>query len=358
MSPKDIQWLENRLFRDIERILENSGQLTPAKSRTIFTLGRMAAAAIMLFMLATGGLLWRNYFLKKEVPKTQLSNQRFKNDIPPGTEKAILTLANGSTIVLDSARDGLLGQQGKSKLLKFKNGQIAYQSLDPKKEKLESPLVGYNTVRTPRGGQYQVLLADGSSVWLNAASSLRFPTSFSGRSREVELTGEAYFEVAKNPAMPFKVHIAFSEKDAQGMDVQVLGTHFNINAYPDESAVKTTLLEGSVKVTRGDEYSLLEPGNQSQVDRSGNMKFIAASNVEEAVAWKNGMFNFKSADIETIMRQISRWYDVDISYQKPVSERFYAEISRNTNISNVIKMLELTGGVHFGIEGKKIIVAP
>jgi transmembrane sensor len=359
LSSQELAWLENRLFRDIERILEARGQaLQPAKRR-IITMRRVAAAAIILLLLGTASYEWSNSSNKTPI-RIANSTQRFKNDIAPGTEKAVLTLANGSKIILDSAHNGVLGQQGKTKILKFSGGELAYLPIDLKKDKIESPVTIYNIVSTPRGGQYQVILADGSKVWLNAASSLRFPTSFVGNKRTVELTGEAYFEVAKNPKMPFTVHIALgpASKADEGMDVHVLGTHFNINAYDDELAVKTTLLEGSVKITKGDESTFLEPGNQSLVDRLGNMKFVAAANVDEAVAWKNGMFNFKSADIETIMRQISRWYDVNIVYQKNVNERFYAEISRNTNVSNIFKMLELTGGVHFNIEGKKIIVGP
>jgi transmembrane sensor len=197
-------------------------------------------------------------------------------------------------------------------------------------------------------------------VWLNAASSLRFPTSFNGREREVELQGEAYFEVAKNPSMPFKVHIPGKKgtRAGNGIDVRVLGTHFNINAYDDEPLVKTTLLEGAVKIVSGENVTYLNPGNQAQVDELGDMKFISNANVEEAVAWKNGLFQFRSADIETIMRQVARWYDVDIEYEKKVDEKFYVEISRNINASNVFKILELTDAVHFKIEGRKILVMP
>jgi transmembrane sensor len=360
MSQADLEWLENKLFRDIERILELETQTLPTRTVRIFTFPRVAAAAILILLLGATAYEWRNEITQREMAKIPDTSQRFKNDIAPGTQKAILTLASGTTIILDSMHDGTIAQQGKAKLLNFNRGVLSYQAIDPVKAKTETTETFYNTVRTPRGGQYQLLLADGTKVWLNAASSLRFPASFNGKIREVELTGEAYFEVAKNSGIPFKVHIGFNGvPDAnRGMDVLVTGTHFNINAYDNEASVKTTLLEGSVKVIRGDEYHLLQPGNQSQVEPEGKMKLVASANVDEAVAWKNGMFNFKSADIETIMRQISRWYDVDITYQQKVDERFYAEISRNTNVSNVFKMLELTGGVHFSIEGKKVIVAP
>jgi len=220
----------------------------------------------------------------------------------------------------------------------------------------------YNTITTPRGGQYQVMLSDGSKVWLNAASSLHFPTSFTGQQRIVELTGEAYFEVAHVSAVGEKNKLPFIVKiiTASGArrEVEVLGTHFNINAYNDESVVKTTLLEGSVKMTQESGSTLLIPGQQAQLNSNGDVNILKDADMDEAIAWKNGMFQFKKVDIKTIMRQIARWYDVDIEYQKNVDEKFYAEISRNTNVSNVFRILEETGGVHFVIEGKKVVVLP
>jgi ferric-dicitrate binding protein FerR (iron transport regulator) len=195
------------------------------------------------------------------------------------------------------------------------------------------------------------MLSDGSKVWLNAASSLRFPASFAGKERKVELLGEAYFEVAKNAAMPFKVKV-------NGMEVEVLGTHFNINSYENESTVRTTLLEGSVKINNNNSSSLLKPGQQAQVNKAGEIKIINNVDVEEAIAWKEGKFQFDRADIHDIMRQLARWYDVDVEYKGSVSSHFGGTISRDVNLSQVLNMLHLTGEVKFQIEDRKVIVMP
>jgi ferric-dicitrate binding protein FerR (iron transport regulator) len=194
-------------------------------------------------------------------------------------------------------------------------------------------------------------LPDGSQVWLNAASSLRFPTTFAGKERRVEITGEVYFEVAKNKAMPFIVSV-------YGAEIQVLGTHFDVMAYNDEPAFKTTLLEGSVKFVKDGNYTMLKPGQQSQLTKSGQLKVVSNVNLTTEVAWKNGFFDFEGLNFETIARQLSRWYNVEVIYDKKIDDLFYAEIPRNTKLSDVLKALELTGKVHFEIEGTKIIVLP
>jgi ferric-dicitrate binding protein FerR (iron transport regulator) len=208
-----------------------------------------------------------------------------------------------------------------------------------------------NTIQTPRGGQYQVILPDGTKVWLNAASSLAYPTAFTGADRAVKLNGEAYFEVADNKDKPFKVM-------AGNMEINVLGTHFNVMAYEDENAIKTTLLEGSVKVTNGKISHLLKPGQEGRVDRQSGAFRLLEADANEAVAWKNGVFQFGGASIESVMREIVRWYDVDVEYQGRTNEHFRGTISRSVNASEVFKMLELTGAVHFTIDKKKIIVKP
>jgi ferric-dicitrate binding protein FerR (iron transport regulator) len=193
-------------------------------------------------------------------------------------------------------------------------------------------------------------LADGTQVWLNAASSIRFPVVFTGAERKVEITGEVYFEVSKNAAIPFKVKTAASE-------VVVLGTHFNVNAYDDEAAVKTTLLEGSVKIiAAGQPIKYLQPGQQSAINKQGTITVLNNADIEEALAWKNGRFQFNSADLKSILRQISRWYDVDVVYKGNVNLHFTGQLTRNDNVSKVFEELVLTGEVHFKIEGKKIIV--
>ena len=286
---------------------------------------------------------------KKDLAKTHYrgkspNTNKFKNDVPPGGNKAVLTLADGTTIMLDDVKNGTLAQQGKTKVSKL-DGKLAYNSA---KTGVEEIL--YNTISTPRGGQYQVVLPDGSQVWLNAASSLRFPTSFTGNERRVEITGEAYFEVAKNANLPFVVQVNTSE-------IKVLGTHFNIMAYNEEELLKTTLLEGSVQFTSGENHATLQPGQQSQLIKNGQVKILDNVNIEEVVAWKNGMFHFEKMDIESLMRQISRWYDIEVVYQNHKSDdKFIADIPRNTNLSDALKALELTGKVQFDVEGKTVIV--
>jgi ferric-dicitrate binding protein FerR (iron transport regulator) len=192
-------------------------------------------------------------------------------------------------------------------------------------------------------------LADGTKVWLNAASSLQYPATFSGKTRKVMLTGEGYFEVAKNTAMPFHVQV-------NTMDVEVLGTHFNINSYANESAIRTTLLEGSVKVEEGRQVRTLQPGQQAAVVTNDEMKVLDHADLEEAVAWKDGMFQFKGADIETVLRQAERWYDVQFDYKGGIAVRFSGQISRSANAEQLLKILELTGRVKFEIHGKTIVV--
>jgi hypothetical protein len=268
-----------------------------------------------------------------------------KDDVaPPAAVNAVLTLANGQRIILDSTGNGMLAMQGAVKVMKLPDGQIAYRGTGRE--------VQYNTLNNPRGSRVVGLtLADGSKVWLNAASSLRYPTAFAGKERKVEITGEAYFEVAHDPAMPFVV-------SKGGTSVRVLGTHFNINAYDDEHSLNVTLLEGSVSVSTiaGARPKVIRPGQQAQVEKSGDIELVNSVDLEEVMAWKNDLFSFKGADIESIMRQVSRWYDVDVIFEKQVAEKFYAEVSKGTNVSTLLKMMEATKAVRFSIEGKTIRV--
>ena len=210
--------------------------------------------------------------------------------------------------------------------------------------------LSFNTITTPRGGQYQVVLPDGSMVLLNAGSSLTYPTLFTGAERKVELTGEAYFEVAHNPAMPFRVC-------SKGQVVEVLGTHFNINAYDDEPGIKTTLLQGKVKVTATvkKQTLILQPGEQAFLGISAFNEHDV--DVDQAVAWKNGLFMFDGDDIQQVMRSISRWYDVDVTYKGAApADLFSGSVSKFSNVSEVLNTLQATGKVHFSIEGKNINV--
>lgn len=281
---------------------------------------------------------------------TEPTEKRFKNDAEPGHDGAILKLADGRTIILDSAANGALTTEGSTKIEKAGNGQLVYHTAAGK----EQQQVLYNTLSTPRGRKFRLTLPDGSNVWLNAESSITYPSAFVSNERKVEITGEAYFEVTHNPAMPFKVKINTSP--GNGGEVEVLGTHFNIMAYNDERSINTTLLEGAVKIIQGSKSSFLKPGQQAQLNNAGELKLISNANAEEAVAWKNGLFIFNGADIKTIMRQVSRWYDVEISYEKEISQTFSGTIPRTVNASKLFNYLELTRHVHFRIEGKKVIV--
>lgn len=317
----------------------------------------MAAAAVLALLFA-GTWFYFNTSDSVKSGTKNVAKADHKQTIMPGSDKAILTLSDGSVIVLDSTGNGTLALQGNSKVIKL-NDQVVYNNNQQGGTAVETT---YNTLSTPRGGQYMLTLEDGTRVWLNAASSIRYPSVFNAAERTVELTGEAYFEVAKNPAKPFKVSV-------QGMEIQVLGTHFNVMAYSDEAAVKTTLLEGSVKVSgtqpqtinpslRGTKQKpqILIPGQQAQQNKAGELKIMNDVDIEQVVAWKNGYFQFNRDGIEVIMKQIARWYDVEISYEGKIPVReFGGKISRNSDIRDILKVLELSN-VLFRIEGKKIIV--
>lgn len=265
------------------------------------------------------------------------------NDIAPGQTGAILKLADGTSLVLDSMKDGVLTQQGNPLAVK-QGGELSYI-----RDGNTVIHYGFNSIETPRGRQFQLTLEDGTHVWLNAASSIRFPLAFTGQKRMVEITGEVYFEVAKNKAKPFIVKTG-------DMQVEVLGTHFNVNAY--EADIKTTLVEGSVRIINGKTAGILKPGQQAQTTGMGKLRVSDHADIEEVLSWKNGRIAFTNAGLESIMRQVSKWYNVDVEYGGPVPNRtFTADISRNTNLSEFLKVLELSN-IHFRIDGRKLIVLP
>ena len=302
------------------------------------------AAIFLLVSIGAATYLLYNDFSKTGISESEITNTD-NNDILPGQHKATLTLANGDVIILDSAGFGKLAQQGNTAIM-HQNGELVYTDGEQPDFK---PM--FNTLTTARGEIYPLILSDGSKVWLNAESSIHFPVAFTGKNRTVEVTGEAFFEVATNKEKPFIVQVG----DAA---IQVLGTHFNVMAYNNESILKTTLLEGSVHFFKNGNKVLLEPGQQSQLNSNGEIKVLDHIDVQKEVAWKNGFFDFEGSDFETIARQLSRWYDVEVQYDKKVDEQFYAKIPRNTKLSVVLKALELTGKVQFIIEGKNIIVKP
>lgn len=321
---------------------------------TIYRRWRWAAAVVCI--VAAGAIGYTLLNKKDPVPVVTAKSGTYKNDVPPGGNKAILTLANGQQIVLDSAANGMLAQEGSAQVMKD-GSSLKYEAGSA------PSTITYNTLATPNGGQYQLILPDGSKVWLNAASSIRYPTAFAGNERSVEITGEVYFEITKNQHKPFQVHLPST---AGAGVIEVLGTHFNVNAYSDEEATKTTLLEGKVRtsIVNG-EWSILKPGQQAVIQhlsagRQGSQLTIHDNvDLEPIMAWTNGQFIFRDQRIEQIMKQLSRWYDVEVSYVgKPVQEGFNATIPRNLPVSKVLRYLELTTLVHFKIEGKKITVFP
>lgn len=313
------------------------------KGKTIPLWPRIAVAASVLFVLSVSGyFLLRKPTVKQQVAVTQI------HDLAPGSNKAILTLANGKQIVLTGAQNGKLAVQGNTAINKTADGQVVYNATA---ENTTAELI-YNTMSTPRGGQYHLILADGTNVWLNAASSIKYPAAFTGKSREVEITGEAYFEVAHNKALPFRVI-------SKGQTIEVLGTRFNVNSYSDEPTMKTTLFEGSVKIGKDNQTVVLKPGQQAIIMNNGNSPAIEVMNsadTDQVLAWKNGEFSFNETDLQTVMRQIGRWYDVDIEYDGRIPvDHLSGTFSRNLNASKALALLKFTG-INFKIEGRKIIV--
>ncbi|MDB5109458.1 MAG: FecR family protein [Mucilaginibacter sp.] len=332
--------------RILDKLNESTGH---ARIRKISGV-RWFAAASVLILFSVGIVLWQGYHNKQSLQLLQA--KKSTNDVGPGTDKAILTLTNGKKIILNDADNGTLIKQGNITIKKQKNGIVQYMvsaSAGQGAHK-DGETTGLNTITTPRGGEYHIVLPDGSKVWLNAASSIKFPTVFAAHERKIELTGEAYFEVAKNKEKPFKVK--FNDQE-----VEVLGTHFDIKAYSDDPDTKTTLLEGSVKISRNNIKQILAPGQQAVSDASSKGFNIQKANIQEVMAWKNGYFMFNSLSIQSIMKQASRWYDVDVVYQGNMTDKEYGgRISKYKNISELLKNLELTGTIHFKIEGRRVTV--
>lgn len=352
-ASKKLNLEDGELHRNLDDIWETirlNTVVTKKTSNSLFGWSRIAAAAFVLLMASV-----TLYFYLKTQPKNQLVGEKHLiTPIKPGGNAATLTLANGKTIMLNDVANGNLAEQAGIAISKTKEGQLVYTIND--KGAAESGSQYINTIATPKGGQYQVILPDGTKVWLNAASSLRYPAHFSDDARKVTLSGEAYFEVSKALSRTKQTNIPFIVETEQQV-VEVLGTHFNINAYTDEPGVKTTLLEGAVKVGPAGHTNksvVLKPGEQSYL--SENTLKIDFVNTDEAVAWKNGLFMFKDADLKTVMRAIARWYDVEVSYQGVIPKKeFSGEMYRNLNLDQLLDVLSFYK-VHFRVEGKKIIV--
>lgn len=309
---------------------------------------RYAAVAVLIFGIAILAVVVSSD-RQSATSETGLAKKVIPNDVLPGSERAILTLANGKTIMLDSMQGNIIRQGGLT--VSNGNGQLDYEG--------RGDVVEYHTMSTPRGGQYRLQLPDGTDVWLNAASSITYPTAFAGKDRHVTITGEVYFEVAKDTTKPFHAKV-------NNMEVEVLGTHFNINSYADEGNIKTTLFEGSVRVIQGNDAAMLEPGQQAQINMtavalsSGRpLNIVNGVDADQVMAWKNGLFQFDKTSLSAVMRQLSRWYDVDVVYEKGVPDiNLGGEMKRDLKLSQVLKGLGKIG-VNFRIEGgKRLVVLP
>ncbi|WP_338840207.1 FecR family protein [Flavobacterium ginsenosidimutans] len=321
------------------------------KAKVVSLWPRVAVAASVTLLLGSGIF----YFTKSEVKEEEKIQVVEKpKDIAPGGNKGILTLSNGKQIVLSdvSAKD-IIAKEGEEDEVTIKmdaNGVITYV-INPNADSSKENANSFNTLSTPTGGQYNIVLADGTKVFLNAVSSIKYPTQFNGDERTVELEGEAYFEVAKDKSKPFIVK-------SDNQKIQVLGTHFNVHAYNNEAIIKTTLLEGSVAVAFRNQTAILKPGQQSNITENSTKITVKEVDTEAAIAWTNGRFKFDNADLKSVMKQLERWYGIKVEYRGDVSDvRFNGGTFRNKNLSEVLKVLELSN-IKFRVEGKTIIVYP
>jgi transmembrane sensor len=342
MARASQEMLRDKHFEEFQQKMAGALATLPVitKKRS-FWKPSLAAAAVVL-MITSAALI---YFRAQKPVKNNAIVQ--KKEIKPGSNKAVLTLANGQKIILTDSVNGQIAIQANIKITKTAKGQIVYEL--PKGVGDNAPAPVFNTVEAPTGGQWEVVLPDGSKVWLNARSSLTYPTYFAGDERKVQLKGEAYFEIAHNKRMPFKVI-------SKGQTVEVLGTHFDIMAYDDEQLMKTTLLEGSIKISDSGRSHILVPGEQAQVS-DALMKVTNEVDLEDVMAWKNGYFKFNES-LESIMRKVARWYDIEITYANNVdpSLHFGGKISRYKNLSSTLKIMELTGNIHFKVVGRRVTV--
>ena len=308
----------------------------PAKRKLLFR--TLSAAAALIVLLGAVYLFSRSGKKPEQSPSLTRS-------LAPGGNKAVLTLGDGTKITLDSTANGLVSQQGSVRVVKTATDELSYQTTAG-----SANTVSYNTMETPRGGQYRLSLPDGTKVWLNSASSIRYPNIFTGDHRSVDITGEAYFEVANDSKRPFQVMTG-------NMQVQVLGTAFNLMAYPDEEEVLTTLVTGAVVVKKDQTTQVLKPGQQAILANGSSSFRTTTPDMGSVLAWKDGYFKFDNGGIATIMRQLARWYDVEIVYEgTPPAEQFYGFLPRQENAAEILNALELTNNVHFRVEGKRIVV--
>ncbi|SHG10631.1 FecR family protein [Pedobacter caeni] len=338
-STKDI-WNAHKRIKKALAVQTGNKNKSPNPIRLWIRLSGIAGAIFIISIIAF------LYLKSKTTPATINHSTAAKNDILPGSFKAVLTLSTGQKITLNKKYSGLIAKQGKTSIRKTIDGNLIYDHHSPGEE----PQM-MNTLETPPGGEYQLTLPDGTKVWLNAGSLLTYPTFFNNKERKVELKGEAYFEVTRNVKSPFKVV-------SKNQVVEVLGTHFNILAYPNEEKNKTTLLEGSIRISSGKAKKKLKPGQEAIITTSTNQDILLEpADLEKNIAWKNGEFIFKGEDLKNIMKQISRWYNVEIVYQGKYDQtKYWGAISRTKNISAVLNMLRATGKVNFKIEERRVTV--
>jgi transmembrane sensor len=324
------------------RVIEISQAKVGKADRNVFTFLRVATAACFIGLVAWGGVVWFNRRAPKEITAAKRIKQATSTGPIAAGARTMLRLADGSTILLDVAGNGEIAREGNTRVSKT-GRRLNYE---PSKE-TSQPV--YNTVSTAGGGIYEVDLPDGTRAWLNATSSLRFPVAFVEKQRRVEITGEAYFEVAKNRARPFIVSV-------NGAEVRVLGTHFNIMAYNDEATVKTSLLEGAVEFVKGAAISTLLPGEQSELLKNGKIIVKKGVDLQREIAWKNDQFDFQGEDIKFVTRELARWYGVNFVFTQNINDHFIAKLPRSTSLPKMLKLLELTGKVRFEMDGSRVIV--
>jgi transmembrane sensor len=322
--------------------LHEEAPAVKSRIRPLIFISISAAAAIIILNII-GLDFWTE---KLTPPPVQIASEKVEPILSPGGNKAVLTLANGQRIILDSIKNGIIEKNESFEINKTEDGQLVYHAFDRNYKNARNG--DFNIVSTPRGGEYRIILPDGSKVWLNAASSLKFPGVFKRNVREVELDGEAYFEIAKRSAMPFKVRSGNTE-------IEVLGTHFNLKAYSNQKVIKTTLVEGSVKINEGKSSVLLKPGQQAR-QAGGNITILNNVDIEEQVAWKDGLFVFKDASIEEVMSQVSSWYDLDVTFEGKIPEKYLTgKVSRSVNATEFMNLLNYAG-VKFKITGENIVI--
>ncbi|HRO45906.1 FecR domain-containing protein [Agriterribacter sp.] len=338
-QPDDSIW--KNIFEKIvgvdKKVLSNKPE-TPVHSISFFRRYWAVASVTVLLLLAAGAYFWTG----NKGNKAQTLVKANAQEIKPGHEGAILTLADGSKVLLDTIHSGTVALQS-GVTAKVKNGALVYEGTGSE--------VVYNAVQTPKGRQYHLTLPDGSEVWLNSLSSIRYPTSFRGKERRVEITGEAYFEVAEKKGLPF--HVKINDMTS----VEVMGTHFNINSYSNERSINTTLIEGSVKVTGNISHALLKPGQQARV--KDRIDIYVDVDIDQVMAWKNGLFDFEGLSITEIMRQLERWYDIEVEFENGVKDniRFTGGISKGVTLNQLLEALEVLD-IHFQLDGRRLIIKP